>query len=299
MPRVPPWLAASVPVLAGVGIMATQGAAAARWAMQLGALALALVVHLALRGPRVVVPERAVPVLASAGVLLVAATLLAGGMDGVHRWLRLGPVQLHASALVVPALLVFVARSDPRPVAWQLGLVALQLAHLAQPDAGQATALLAGVIALAIVQRPRPADAAALFALLMITGATWLRPDPLAPVAFVEDMVPRAFAAGAAVGALALAALLLLAAAPFVGGRAGEPAGARRASWALGGYLAGTIAVAFAGAFPVPLLGFGASPILGVFVALAALERLRRGAAGGAGQRDAKRAPDCGKATPP
>ena len=67
---------------------------------------------------------------------------------------------------------------------------------------------------------------------------------------------------------------------------------------------AGAIFVHAFGEFPVPLLGFGASPLVGAFLALATLERVRSAADGGAAGEDAavdrhaKRARGCGKATP-
>lgn len=46
-------------------------------------------------------------------------------------------------------------------------------------------------------------------------------------------------------------------------------------SLALGLYFVGVLLAALSGRFPVPLMGYGASPIMGYFMALAWLVRIR------------------------
>jgi cell division protein FtsW (lipid II flippase) len=71
---------------------------------------------------------------AVAAALAIAATLAAPGIAGVHRWLPLGPL---------------ISDGDRRRRWLGLGLAgAMQVIHLAQPDAGQATALALGTLPL-------------------------------------------------------------------------------------------------------------------------------------------------------
>ncbi|MEJ7733889.1 MAG: FtsW/RodA/SpoVE family cell cycle protein [Polyangiaceae bacterium] len=285
--------------------MIAQHAPVARWGTQLAAWLAALVLHLWLRS-RTPVSERMATVLAALAFLAIASTLLAPGIDGVHRWHRVGPIQLHPSALLCPALLVLAAPGlRGSSLRTQLGLVLVQLVHLAQPDAGQATALAAGAVALLLAQEVRPAAIALALVQVAVAALAWLRPDPPGPMPFVEDIVVLAFTLGAPVGMLAIAALAALVASPFLRrGQASTGDPMRHASRALAAYLGASTVVHLFGEFPVPALGFGASPVLGAFLGLTALQRLRRGRAtdGGenpAGERGDQRAAGCGKPTPP
>lgn len=101
---------------------------------------------------------------------------------------------------------------------------------------------------------------------LMAVAITSLRPDPLEPVAFVERVVPDAFATNAMLGVLIGAALLFACVAPlFV-----QPANARGAR-SFAGVMAGFALASTIGPYPVPLSGYGASSILGYALALALL----------------------------
>ncbi|MFP2963141.1 hypothetical protein ACLEPN_36615, partial [Myxococcus sp. 1LA] len=44
--------------------------------------------------------------LAIIAILLTASTLLFPGLEGIHRWVTLGPVRLHASAIAAPWVLL-------------------------------------------------------------------------------------------------------------------------------------------------------------------------------------------------
>ncbi|MBI4950782.1 MAG: hypothetical protein HY908_02005 [Myxococcales bacterium] len=144
---------APLPAVAlGCLLFAVHGAPPAILATQLvaGALGLAACAALA-RMPDLVRRGGAFVLLAT--VALVAATLAAPGIDDTHRWLRVGPLWMHAGAALEPGALVVLA------LLWTEGSRALVLAgalvagalHVAQPDAGQATALAAGLVMLALV----------------------------------------------------------------------------------------------------------------------------------------------------
>ncbi|HEY1099889.1 MAG TPA: hypothetical protein VGF99_13225, partial [Myxococcota bacterium] len=92
--------------------------------------------------------QRWLPLVAA---LLTSTTVLAGAaaaeFDGVHRWLALGPLQLHLSAALTPLLLLGVLSDVARD--HRIGLAAVvvaQLVHVLQPDAGQATALAVALL---------------------------------------------------------------------------------------------------------------------------------------------------------
>lgn len=195
---------------------------------------------------------RVVRVFAVVGLLLLVGSLLVPGLDGVHRWLRLGPLQLHVSSAWLPWWCALLLDDDRR---WRARgaaiVVCVQLLHALQPDAAQATAL---AVVVAALRRPL------WLLLVLVLGAAcaWGQPDPLLPVAHVEHIHELINNAGLAPFAAVAAAVLL--AAPFRSSTSPPRLFARGAaltlltSWAL------TFLV---GAFPCAVFGAGAGAVLG------------------------------------
>lgn len=196
----------------------------------------------------------------------LAATFLAPGMDGVHRWTDLGPLHMNMAMLLLPAAVAALPAEDGvGRLSWVAMLLALALLA-AQPDASQATTL-AAVLALVVVATVRRAGLrlGLIAVVLVIAVIGWLRPDPLLPVPEVEGIVGLAFAVSPAAGGLAVLSLAAVAAAPVLWTRTGAP-GLRLAGAALGLCLLGCAVTPMLGAFPVPLVGVGLSPILGAWL---------------------------------
>ncbi|MCR5876464.1 hypothetical protein LRS10_21345 [Phenylobacterium sp. J426] len=215
-----------------------------------------------------------------AGVLVASvaglvATFASAGQLGVHRWVGLGPLTVNVAMLLAPAALVSVAVMRQRLWPWLAALAGLGLLVL-QPDASQATAFAAALIALALRRgegAPRRRAFAALSAAL--AAVAWLRPDPLEPVPEVEQILQLAYAVAPTAAGFALVALLAAAAAPGVLARNGG-ADAQAAGFALSVYLLLTALMPFLGAFPTPLVGVGLSPVLGWWLGLGALAAVVR-----------------------
>ncbi len=234
------------------------------------AVGAALAAAIAFRGRRPLLPVF---------LWLLPAMLLAGfispGLQGVHRWLAIGPIQANIAMLLGPAALVaFTARVDAYPLTSWLALVAALALAVAQPDASQATTL-AAVALLATGPTTAPLLTRLLLGAVAAGGAglAWLRPDPLAPVAEVEGVIDLAFSQSALLGLLGLALLLLTAATPLVG----VPSSRHRLpAMGLGICLLAWSVAPFLGAFPVPFLGIGPSPIVGAWLGVGLLAALLR-----------------------
>lgn len=270
MPRfnLPAWPCLCLPVLVGVVVMVLGGAPIARWGTHLAAALLGLATYAALTSVRRRVQGIGVGV-ALLAFFAVASTLLSSGIDGVQRWHELGPLRVHPSALLAPLVLVVGAgRVLRQRIAVHASLLGLQAVHFLQPDAGQATALACGTIAFVLADGQQRQRALLVLSYLTSAAATWARFDPLPPATFVEDIVARSFALALGWGVVATVSLLLLVAGPQLGEQTRR---SRPAAIALSAYLAAAILVVGVGEYPVPLLGFGTSPTLGAFLALAAL----------------------------
>jgi hypothetical protein len=161
---------------------------------------------------------------------------------------------------MLPALLVVLAEAR-----WVVSVVAAftaLLVLLLQPDAAQATSFCAGWIALAAARRERGAMGVML-AGVAIAVASLFRSNPLGPVPHVEGILGMAAAQG---WVMAGGSLLSVAALPLAFMLCCE----RPLGFALAVYTAGTLCAAGLGDYPVPMLGYGVSPILGYYFAVAA-----------------------------
>lgn len=244
-----------------------------RWAVHLIALVLAVALHFLLLR----LPSRLTPfglVLPLVCLCLMASTLAAQGLEGVRRWVSVGPLLLHLSSLLAPLLLVacaMVARSRPNYSA--LLLLSAQALHLLQPDAGQGTAF--GIAALFVpISARRSISATVKLVLLVSVCGAWFLPDLLPPMPFVEDIVQRAFSLGMLTGSSAILGLLVYALSPLWS--SDSATGGARLRQMLASYFALTVVVSAFGEFPVPLVGYGPSPLIGAFLGLAMLTRAER-----------------------
>lgn len=207
----------------------------------------------------------AAPVLLGGAAFLVATLVFGPAVEGVRRWLPIGPVQLHVGMIVLPAMFVALvaARAGTMLVATTVLAVILWL----QPDAGSASGLVGGTAGLALARRGSMASWLGLGIAIAGLAATLARPDPLEPVAFVETALGDAWRAVPLLGAimaLSLAAAILFA--PWLVEY--QSASRSPASWAVSGAFAGFAASSLILDHPQPLVGYGASPILGMALAL-------------------------------
>lgn len=208
----------------------------------------------------------------------LAASMLSPGQQGVHRWIDLGPLHMNAAMLLLPAgvvALTVLVQGAAWP--WIAGLLGLGLLVL-QPDASQATALAAalGIAAFGMIERSRPVRWGIALLAVLLAAASWTRADPLAPVPEVEGVIGLAAQLSPLLAAMAVLGLAAFAATPaWVAHRLpGKEVGA--AGYALSGlFLIWSLAPAL-GAFPVPLVGMGPSPILGAWLGVGLLAAAAR-----------------------
>lgn len=209
-------------------------------------------------------------------VAVVGATLLFSGRDGVHRWVGAGGFQLNASLLVTPIVLLLAARAVDlgHRAAAAATLLLLQVVHVAQPDASQATGVAVATLVLVLLRRrelPLRSAAAVVVAMVGLTVVAWLRPDPLDGVSYVEGPIRSAFEIDLLHGLAAVVAVMLLVA-PFVVDARGRPDDdpGRSQVAAAAAYLAALLVVTVTAEFPVLVLGYGASTVLGYYSVAAA-----------------------------
>jgi hypothetical protein len=246
--------------LAGLVYLATTGAPATMLAANAGALLLGLLVVAI--GRSFVAPASLVVV---AGGAMFATALLGVAPEGAARWVRIAGLSLQPSLILLPAAIVLhLLRRD---AATSAGIVAIAAGLALQPDRAMAAVLLAALLAGGRRSGAVPTVAAAL-----AFAVTLLRPDTLPAVPWVDGVLASAVAAGFVPGTAAILGTLVLLLPALAGLRDGRPA-----PRAFGACWIAIVAAAALGNYPMPLVGFGGSAILGYLLAAGTLPR--RGAA--------------------
>ena len=260
-------------VCVGCWVAAANGVPAGVWARNLGAWAVGVAMAALVGAAR----GKAQVGFLLAAPLGVVTTFLGPGLSGVHRWALLGPVRINMAEVLLPAAVVALAALSPGRVSTWLVAAAVTVLLVVQPDASQATAFGGAVIVTLLLSHlGRAARWGGVAATVVGIAGSWLRPDPLAPVPEVEGIFGLAWTLSPLVAVLASVALAATALSPILAARDGA-ATSRKASLALAVYfLLSAIAPAL-GAFPVPLVGMGMSPILGSWLGAGLLAALARG----------------------
>ena len=216
-----------------------------------GALAAVAIAWLVRPPGRIVAAVLLVLILIAEMYILVAGV----SMEGVRRWVALGPIQLHAASLLVPLAAWLAAQRLETATAIPLAATLLVLA--AQPDAAAVLALTLALGAVALIDKSKRKIAGSLVAVGAACAAWALsRPDPLPAVDHVELVVRRAFETSPTLGPLAAVALIAVPLA-MLWSRRTPAALALAAAWA-GFVLANLLAN-----YPAPVIGAGAAPVLG------------------------------------
>ena len=255
--------AIAAPVVAGIAWMGWAGSPESYRIVNAGALGLAIVWLVFAPRPAAIWHWRYVGLAAVALLCLPFITGLS--INGISRWIVLGPLGLNSGAIAVPALVVAAAQDRQ----WGPYLLGASLVPLSfQPDA--AAGLAVTFAAAGIHDRTKFWRYGLVCVLgFALTISMALRGE-LPPQMFVERVLTDA-----ARGSILWLALLLgaLTASFFVtlkGVRA-EPA----AAYALAGALFGFFTMALVSHYPFPLIGYGAAPILGFGIALGLVEAKR------------------------
>ncbi len=205
-------------------------------------------------------------VVFSVGTAILALVLVAGiEMDGVRRWLEVGPVVVQPALILSPLLLAIVASREGRH--WRVAILLPVLLLALQPDAASMLALAAGIAALMAdasglskrgwTGRRVALTAAALGLAVVALAFSGIQTPP--PVAFVEGTVGLAALSGPFAGMLHFAAIALMIAALL--------SRADSAGLALAAYFTVATLAAVFWAFPMPVVGAGPSHLIGFGIA--------------------------------
>lgn len=262
---------ATAATLLGLVYLGSTGAPLRMLTMNLAALAAGFIVVLPLLGRDPVQRPLAGVLAVAIGVALLLTATLGHEATGARRWISVGGVVLQPSLILLPLLITVFARS--RDALTTLGVVLATVALALQPDRAMAGALVAGLAAIVLVSRDR-LGLLCLIASIAGFAVTWLRPDLVPAIPFVDRVFRTAFSAGLAPGAAVWGGAVLLilpAVLGFVGDRS------HRAIHAAFGATWGAIIIAAVVAdYPTPLVAYSGSSIVGYILATVGLPRAGR-----------------------
>lgn len=201
-------------------------------------------------------------------IMIIIALLILpfwfNGLDGVHRWLSFGPIKIYAASVFLPLLIIHLWKLTlSNHVLNGIGLTIIVLVILLfHPDAGQVTAF-AGAAALILWKKINSSSLKLLNLTLITTSLilSWIFLDDLAPVPYVEHIIFLVADMGGIWFILGIMSLLLLLFPFFFYNK-------EIISLSLGVYFLLTMIVTFFGNFPMPIMGYGTSPIIGYLIAI-------------------------------
>lgn len=266
---IPLALVSFVAVLSGCITAAVYDVAPAVIALNLAAWGIGLIAALLVRR----VPPRAAQGIVLIASLVLALTLNSKGLSGVHRWIELG-LNFNAALLLLPLVLAALASLTARSPLRLIVPAIIMLILTAQPDASQAAAFAAGAVIVVIAsERSMATRAITVFGLFTLAIIAAFRPDPLLPVPEVEGILVLAAQRSVLLAAIAVLSLAGVAVLLAMQARAATPHRWTAASLAL--YFCACALAPLFGPYPVPLIGMGISPILGLWLGIGWLQTQR------------------------
>lgn len=200
-------------------------------------------------------------------VILLFLTLINSGLEGVHRWISLGPIKLYVASIVLPIVIIKLSRLLVNGRQWAPIIITIivSLLLLRQPDASQLTAFIIPMIILTWNNtRNNIIRFSTAGALLIMAVVSWMYLDALPPVSYVEEILSMAANIGIIWLVLGVISLIILPL-PFI---IFPKKNSKLLSMCIGIYFIIILISTQFGNFPIPLMGYGISPIIGYFIAI-------------------------------
>jgi len=199
--------------------------------------------------------------------LLLILTLVSPGMNGVHRWVSVGRFKFNVAFIVLPIMIIEL---------WKISLVkGFRVAALItviisvllaiQPDASQLTGFAIPMMVMLCDKPDKQRLRKYLVGILTILIIfSWVFLDNLPAVAYVENIVSLSASMGLIWLIISIISLAILPI-PFL---LFPPKSFKLPSICVGLYYIIILVSTLFGNFPVPLMGYGISPIIGYYMSI-------------------------------
>ena len=190
----------------------------------------------------------------------LVSVFLFDGIDGVHRWITIGPLLVNVASIALPLIIYnfYVLEAISPYKAYVPVLLALFI-FVFQPDAGISFSLFVSTLPFLYSKTTRTQVIAYRVVIVVLSILVWLQHDPLLPVMHVEnifDLMPF--------GALFIILSMLFVLLPIM--CFGNTSNKLTVSMLM--YYIGSFIATLFGHFPVHVIGAGLSPVVGLFLAV-------------------------------
>ncbi|MBK1812166.1 FtsW/RodA/SpoVE family cell cycle protein [Clostridium sp. YIM B02505] len=200
-------------------------------------------------------------------LLFLMLTFVTPSMNGVHRWLSLGGIRFNVSMIVSPILIITLWKMS-KVIDYRLSAVitvVISALLLIQPDASELTGFAIPMMVILCSSTEKKYLRTFLVGVLSILVVlSWVFLDTLPPVTYVEGILNLVGNMGLVFLVLGIMFLIILPL-PFI---LSPPKDLKIPSICIGLYFIIILTSTFFGNFPVPLMGYGISPIIGYFIAI-------------------------------
>jgi cell division protein FtsW (lipid II flippase) len=200
-------------------------------------------------------------------IILLFLTFISSGIDGVHRWVSVGPIKFYVAVIVLPLIIIELWKLLQLRDWWFSGAITIVISIFLtlQPDASMLTAF---AIPMIILLWNKINNNIFRFCIVILLSAliiiSWVFLDKLPPVAYVENIVSLVGNMGIIWLGLGVISLVILPL-PFI---FFSPKKYKLLSISFGLYFIIILISTMFGNFPVPMMGYGVSPIIGYFISI-------------------------------
>jgi len=200
-------------------------------------------------------------------LLLLLLTLISPGISGIHRWVSIGIIKFNVSMIVLPRIIIELWKvSQTEDLRLTVFItIAISILLAIQPDASQLTGFsipMMIVLCNNIDKKRIRIFVVGILSILIILS--WVFLDNLPAVDYVEGIVSLLGNMGLiwlVIGVISLGILPM----PFI---LFQPKYLKLPSICVGLYFIIILVSTLFGNFPVPLMGYGISPIIGYYIAI-------------------------------
>ena len=200
-------------------------------------------------------------------ILLLLLTFLQGNNVGVHRWIQLSSFSLNISMIVIPLTIIAVNNlfKNKHIVFSSVSIIMISLILFFQPDASQLTGFsIAMLLCILNNELPKLSKILIIVILLMLTVSSWIFLDSLQPVNYTKGVLKMLGEVSIWLYILGLISIFLIPI-PFLIFSSEKN---KIISICLALYYWIIALFSLLGDFPVPIIGYGSSPIIGYFIVL-------------------------------
>lgn len=207
-------------------------------------------------------------------LILLLFTFIGEGMMGVHRWISIGPIRLNIAMIVMPIIILSLWKLLKNNSWWKVAIITIfiSIVLFIQPDASQLSGFAIPMIFMLYKNGDKRIFSTIIsLGLFILVILSWIHLDSLSPVSYVEEILNLVGNVGQAWFLLGIVSLVILPT-PFI---LFPPEKLKLPSLCIGIYFIIIIISTFFGNFPVPLMGYGISPIIGYIISITWYTRLK------------------------